>query len=236
LNEVAATLESVAQAIGADRVLEVGCGTGRWLQDFLAAGYTACGLDVSLKMLAQARSQGERIPLVCGTASRLPFRGASFDFVYCVHALHHFDDPQGFVVEARRVLRPGGALAIIGMDPHVEGQREQWYLYRYFPGTFEVDLQRFPSQKTLAGWMTGAGFGRTSQQIAERILDHKVGREVLESTFIQKHATSQLVLLSDEAYEAGIRRIEAAITEAESVGERAIFTTDIPLVMLVGWR
>ena len=69
---------------------------------------------------------------------------------------------------------------------------------------------------------------------AARILDHKVGREVLDDPFLRKDSTSQLVLLSDEAYAAGLRRIEAALTEAEAVGRALIFPDDISIAMLVG--
>jgi SAM-dependent methyltransferase len=234
LERVSAALMALARDIGARRILEAGCGTGRWLADFQAAGFEACGLDISLRMLAQAHRRDARLPLVCGRASRLPFQEASFDLVCCVNALHHFDDKRGFIFEARRLLRPGGALATIGMNPHAEGQRERWFLYDTFPGTYESDLRRFVRPETVMAWMTEAGFARTAQQVAERIVDPKTGREVLADTFLQKHATSQLVLLSDDAYAAGLRRIEAAIARAESAGETIVFPTDIALVMVTG--
>jgi SAM-dependent methyltransferase len=207
LERVSAALMALARDIGARRILEAGCGTGRWLADFQAAGFEACGLDISLRMLAQAHRRDARLPLVCGRASRLPFQEASFDLVCCVNALHHFDDKRGFIFEARRLLRPG---------------------------TYESDLRRFVRPETVMAWMTEAGFARTAQQVAERIVDPKTGREVLADTFLQKHATSQLVLLSDDAYAAGLRRIEAAIARAESAGETIVFPTDIALVMVTG--
>jgi SAM-dependent methyltransferase len=234
LEGIAAALTTLAGEIGARRALEAGCGTGRWLGDLQAAGLETCGLDISFGMLEKAHSRDAHIPLVCGSAGRLPFHDASFDLVCCVNALHHFDDRRGFIFEARRLLRPGGALAIIGMDPHAEGQRELWYLYDCFPGTYELDLRRFPRQETVIAWMNEAGFARTERGIAEHIVDEKAGRDVLENTFIQKHATSQLALLSDEAYEAGLRRIEAAIARADAAGETIVFRADIPLVMVTG--
>jgi hypothetical protein len=83
--------------------------------------------------------------------------------------------------------------------------------------------------------MAKAGFGRVEWQVAERLLDHKVGRAVLEDPFLRKEATSQLTLLTDEAYAAGLRRIRAALETAEAAGKQLRFPVDIPIGMVVGW-
>jgi len=82
--------------------------------------------------------------------------------------------------------------------------------------------------------MTASGFPQVEKCVVKRIVDHKVGREVLEDPFLQKHACSQLALLSDEAYAAGLGRIEAALANAEAAGETLIFPTNILLAMIVG--
>jgi ubiquinone/menaquinone biosynthesis C-methylase UbiE len=74
-------------------------------------------------MLQQICQQKEDIPVICGHASHLPFPDAVFDLIFCVNAFHHFAHPYRFVAEARRVLRADGALAIIGMDPHLHRDR-----------------------------------------------------------------------------------------------------------------
>src|SRR5437660_25768 len=76
---------------------------------------------------------------------------AGFDLIFCVNAFHHFPQPRVFICEARRLLRPGGALAITGMDPHAG--RDRWYLYDYFVGTQDTDLRRFSSSGTILDWM-----------------------------------------------------------------------------------
>ena len=55
----------------------------------------------------------------------------------------HLHNPSGFVNNAHRLLKQGGTLAVIGMNPH-DG-RDRWFLYDYFPGTYETDLSRYPS-------------------------------------------------------------------------------------------
>ncbi|MEK7787024.1 MAG: hypothetical protein AAB658_16600, partial [Chloroflexota bacterium] len=65
---------------------------------------------------------------------------------------------------------------------------------------------------------------------------HEVrGREVLTNHFLQKNGTSQLTLLSDEAYTAGLRRIESAIAEAEAKGETLTFPVYISFSMITGY-
>lgn len=236
---VAVALRSLVRELAGERarnreplsILEVGCGTGHWLAG-LEGGHRLRGLDLSAGMLSQARQRPIRLDLVRGRAGRLPFAGGTFDLVYCVNAIHHFDDRPAFVAEARRLLRTGGALAVAGMDPR--RARAGWYVYDYFPGTYEADLARFPSWGTVADWMIAAGFTGFSWRTVETIYDAKVGRAVLRDPFLGKDATSQLTLLDDEAYAAGLERIERALAAAEEAGQTLTFPTDLMLDMLVG--
>ena len=221
-----------AKASAPARFLEVGCGTGYWLASLRPATTQLYGLDLSAGMLAQARSREERLALTRGRACQLPFADACADLVYCVNAIHHFQRQRDFVFEARRLLRPGGTLTVIGMDPRAH--RHRWYVYDYFAGTYETDLDRFPSWGSVMDWMVEAGFERIEWQLVERIEDHKVGREVFSDPFLQKDACSQLTLLTDEGYAAGLRRIATALCEAEAAGESLTFATDLLQAMLVG--
>jgi SAM-dependent methyltransferase len=215
----------------APRVLEVGCGTGKWLADLQATGSSLFGLDRSMGMLRQGQRRAPPLDLVRGRAEQLPFPAASFDLVYCVNAIHHFDRPRAFIAEACRLLRPGGRLAVIGMDPH--GRREKWYVYRYFEGVYETDLRRFPSWADVAGWMSAEGLA-VECRVVDRIWSPKRGRAVLDDPFIRQESCSQLALLSRAAYQAGLRRIETALDEAEAAGETLVFPVDTPLAMIGG--
>ncbi len=230
---VAGELRTLAQKGGVGDVLEVGCGTGRWLAELQSFAGRIYGVDLSPGMLSQARERDAGFRLTRADANHLPFPDAAFDLVFCVNALHHFGSPRAFVAEARRLLRPCGALAVVNMDPHTG--RDRWYLYDYFAETREIDLRRFPSGGALLDWMIGVGFTRVEWRVAEHIYKEQVGREVLDDHFLQKHGTSQLALLSDEAYAAGLSRIHAALAEAEASGTEAVFTTDLWLPLMVGW-
>src|SRR3989442_15842090 len=102
---IATALRSLVQDVGAEWVLEVGCGTGRWLAELQPVVRQVCGIDLSLGMLQQARQRPQSPSLICGHASHLPFPDAMFDLIFCVNALHHFPQPRVFICEARRLLR-----------------------------------------------------------------------------------------------------------------------------------
>lgn len=228
----ARALTDMVHRLDAQTILEVGCGTGRWLAGLRALTEQGYGLDPSKGMLAQAHARGMQLQLTRGRGEHLPFPDATFDLVYCVNAIHHMDGQQTFIQEAQRVLRDGGALAVIGMDPHIG--RETWYVYDYFPGTYETDLARFPSWETVLDWMRAAGFRQTERRLVERIIDHKTSATILDDPFLQKHTSSQLALLSDAAYVAGVQRIKTAVAEAQTAGKTLIFPTELVIEMVWG--
>jgi SAM-dependent methyltransferase len=92
--------------------LDLGCGDGR-LTSELAAGRVT-GADVSTVALSRARRRlGEAVGLLeLMPDAPLPFPDSSFDLVLCAETIEHVRDVQSLVSEARRVLRPGGALAL----------------------------------------------------------------------------------------------------------------------------
>ena len=103
-------LLNLATQIKARTVLEVGSGTGFWLNLLHQATPELYGLDFTAGMLAQARQQPAPLRLTRGTALQLPYQTNTFDLVYCVDAIHHFVDHHAFIREALRVLKPGGRL------------------------------------------------------------------------------------------------------------------------------
>jgi ubiquinone/menaquinone biosynthesis C-methylase UbiE len=104
-----------------DVVLDVACGPGNFTREFArAAGDEglAVGIDASRTMLARGVAELEaaglgNLALIRGDAAALPFRGGVFDGLCCFAALHLFSDPFAALDEMRRVLRPGGRIAIM---------------------------------------------------------------------------------------------------------------------------
>lgn len=235
-------LLEIIQHNQARTILEVGCGTGHWLAEMEEVfagqvGYKLFGLDFSTGMLQQARARNKTFYLARGQAEAPPFRQASFDLIYCVHALHHFSRQQEFIAECLRWLKPGGILAIIGSDPHqqaLHGRRGEWFVYEYFEGVLQTDLARFPSWGQVLNWMVGAGYKSVSWQPVEVLHDSWRGADVLSDPFLRKEATSQLALLSETAFQAGLDRLKDAITCAQAASVEIEFRSKIYIDMLLG--
>ena len=103
------------QAIGrGKRVLDLGCRSGAFTRHFLD-GNEVVGLDVDRVALEKASELGIE-PVVANVEEPLPFEGASFDAVVAGELFEHLQFPDAVVAEARRVLRPGGAL--VGSVPN----------------------------------------------------------------------------------------------------------------------
>jgi ubiquinone/menaquinone biosynthesis C-methylase UbiE len=214
------------------RVLEVGCGTGYWLSALLDLTPDLYGLDYSLEMLKKAVGRDSRGRVVRGTAETLPFQGASFDLIFCVNAIHHFEQFDNLIAEARRLLRPGGTLALIGMDPH--HGRDYWCVYDFFPETKATDLARYPSSGQIIDAMLRAGFDGVDCRVACRFAATRLGEAVFDDPELQRNGCSQMALLTDEQYAAGIERIDAALRRSLP-GEPHVFKVDIAMLMQCGY-
>ena len=97
-------------------VLDVGCGTGAYLELCRGAGCRLYGLDASPAMLAVARARlGDGADLRLGDAAQMPYSAGSFDLVLCMLALHEMAaSSRGPALrEMRRVLKPDGRILLI---------------------------------------------------------------------------------------------------------------------------
>ncbi len=234
-NEYSGTEHALLRFVGDApdvRVLEVGCGTGHWLALLSRRGIRVAGLDASAQMLAGARSHAPDAALAQGRAEHLPWRDASFHRVVCINALHHFGDMPAFLQEARRVLRPGGAVMTVGLDPHTGV--DQWCIYDYFEGTLEIDKRRYPPAERIRQWMSAAGFVECATAQVEHLRIRLLAREALDQGRLDKGVTSQLAVLTDEEYRRGIDRIRAEIESADARGESLYLTADLRLYATFG--
>ena len=121
------------------RVLDVSCGTGRWLEFAARAGAAVVGLDLSPEMLAEAaRKPGLAPRLAVSDATRLPIADGCADIVLCTLSLGHLADAAPAISEMARIARPGGT--VIVSDFHPEAFRRGWKrTFRSGGQTFEVE-------------------------------------------------------------------------------------------------
>ena len=104
-----------------EKLLEIGSGTGNSLLR-LSDQVRPIGLDLSFRMLAQARARLEKdkktVTLVQSDALSLPFQSSFFSSVFMAFTLELMDTPEISIVlsEIRRVLQPGGRLGIVSLS------------------------------------------------------------------------------------------------------------------------
>jgi SAM-dependent methyltransferase len=231
---VQSSLLRLASSPGIHNVLEVGCGTGHWLKVLKNLPAELVGLDLSGAMLQKARLLVPEATLVCASAEDLPFKPGSFDLIFCVNAFHHFRDPIRFLRNARLILRDCGRLAIFGLDPHAPNT--EWYLYDYFSGVRNIDLERYSPVGEIERLMVAAGFSRSFHDVAEHIRKSFVGDAVLRDPFIERESTSQLMLISKNKYRNGKMAVVRLLEDARKKGIEIVFNVDLTLFLTVGER
>ena len=159
------------------RALDLCCGTADLALELLAVGLEVVGADFSHEMLVQANRKAPTLPLVEADALNLSFPDASFDLVTIAFGLRNLADYGAGLREFRRVLRPGGRLAVLEFSvPTAAAFRRVYHLYlkrlvpavgsalsrrhgayRYLADT----VQAFPDQKELGRLIEDSGFGPT---------------------------------------------------------------------------
>ena len=134
--------------------LDLGTGTGRILKLLAGKASQAIGVDSSREMLAVARSTLEagaarNAQVRLGDIFALPFANGSADFVTIHQVLHYLDDPGRALMEAGRVLRPGGRLLIVDFAPHEMEQLREQHAHRRL-GISEEHMKGWLSRANLA--------------------------------------------------------------------------------------
>lgn len=114
-------------------VLEIACGPGVGLGYLAQRARRVVGGDYDEALVRKAQAHyGGRIPLLCLDAHALPFVDRAFDVVVLFEALYYLSRPGEFLLEARRVLRPGGAVLVCLPNKDWAGFNPSPFAQRYF--------------------------------------------------------------------------------------------------------
>lgn len=107
------------------RALDIACGDGiycAWMAEQVGPAGRVVGIDIAPAYLRVAkqhiheRGLDGRVSLQRGDVARLPFEDDQFDLVWCAHSLYSLPDPIAVLHEMRRVVRPGGTVAVLEND------------------------------------------------------------------------------------------------------------------------
>jgi SAM-dependent methyltransferase len=144
--------------IAGKRVLDLACGTGRWLEKLLAAKPAlGIGVDSSAAMLSVARGKAAiRRHLARADCLHLPFTSNVFDLAVCSFAVEHIGDLSRLAREWSRVLRQSADLFITGLHP--VAYSTGWRVgFRDSQGAMQIDAVPH-SPEEMVSEFRGAGF------------------------------------------------------------------------------
>ena len=157
------------------QLLELGCGTGRFLPYLSQIGYQLTGIDISKGMLKKARERIEAeavqpITLLHNETSTLPFAKAEFDAVYSILVINLIQDYQQIFYDISRILKPGGLF--IFSVPNLSSI--------FFPAGMYVNLRGKTISSNKSGYRYSHWFSRselkTSLHIASFSIESILGQ------------------------------------------------------------
>jgi len=157
------------------RLLDVGCGSGRFLRD-VKVNYprlNVTGLDLSPYYLAVAQRElrsWSRVQLAVGAAEAMPFADGQFDAITCIYLFHELPSVvrRAVVAEIRRVLKPGGMLVFVdslqpGDEPDYDAMLDYFpvaFHEPYYASYLREDLERMWSPGFTPGQRVPAYFSK----------------------------------------------------------------------------
>jgi demethylmenaquinone methyltransferase/2-methoxy-6-polyprenyl-1,4-benzoquinol methylase len=165
-----------------DRVLDAACGTGDLaLADLRAGAGRVTGLDFSERMLERARAKGPQIEWIQGDMLALPFADGTFDAATVGFGARNVADLPLALRELRRVLRPGGRVAILEIT-QARGVAKPFFglwfdrvvplLGKALPGKgagaysyLPASVKRFPTAEALVDLLGEVGFAQVEFQL-----------------------------------------------------------------------
>lgn len=193
-------------------IVDLGAGTGRYSAALAAHfGADVLAVEPSETMLAEARKKpgSGRVRFVPGTGEAVPAPDASADLVFLSMVYHHLADPDRTAGECRRVLRPGGRVALRN------GTREATASYphvRFFAGIAELIAAAMPPAAELVGVFEHAGFTLAAHEVVAH--EMAAGWSALAAKWTHR-ADSLLARLPDAVFEAGMTALRAHATAAD---------------------
>lgn len=206
------TLKSSIHAEGIHKLLDLGCGTGRFT-GALAEAFKcpAVGIEPSAAMLAIASSKTDAaVEWLEGNAENIPLEDQSVDLVFMSQVFHHLPNARRAVKEISRVLTAGGYL-VLRNGTREHNHELEWL--RFFPSAFQIEEQRTPYASEIVATITAENFVAVS---------HRSVRQVFASSYadyfnkISQRGLSALVSIGDEEFQEGLEKFKSWIGSQSS--------------------
>jgi ubiquinone/menaquinone biosynthesis C-methylase UbiE len=201
-------LEAITRLSGMSgkvRLLDLGCGTGRFSIPIASKlRYQVTGADSSEEMLAKAREKDKDglVKWDLEDARSLTYPDNSFDIVFMSHLLHHCEDPPAVIRECWRVLSNDGMIIVRwGAIEQIRDDVE----HTFFTETIAIDEARtFPIEQ-MEGCLREAGFsGVISEKRVQQT--YSTSQKHLESIKVKN--TSVLTMISQDAFVRGVQKLQ----------------------------
>lgn len=180
-----------------DKVLDLGCGNGRFYESFLKNGAFYTGVDNSQKLLDIAKKNYSEGEFILASALNLPFSDESFDAVYGIAILHHIPSAElrkKFMEEAKRVLKKGGYLVLTVWDLKDKQEQEKkkerfniFDLFRQRKDRDDVFIPWYGAKDCFFHVFTMETFRRTVDESGLLIVEHGeilVGRKPYKNMYL----------------------------------------------------
>jgi arsenite methyltransferase len=209
-----------------DRVLDVGCGTGRlarWIAERVGSGGSVAGIDPLAERIAIARARAEGISFEVGHAEDLSaFASESFDAV-CMSAVFHWvsDKPKA-LAEVRRVLRSGGRLGVTTLPRELQSASTMAavcgsvfgrspYKERVEPSAFVLARQGHTTTEIIM-MLLESRLELLELHVLRRTRSHSSGQDVVD--FVESSSFGNFLCIVPEDLRASLRVDLAAVFDA----------------------
>lgn len=216
-------LLDAARVDPADRVLDIGCGTGKSTRDAARRAAHAHGVDLSSKMIEEARRRAEldgitNIAFEQADAQVHPFPEAAFDLVISRHGVMFFGGPDKAFANIATALRPGGRMALLTWQPLARNEFASTFRTLFAAGkppseppTTGAHPFSLSDPDRVRALLTGAGMTDVAlHAVSEPVW---LGHDVEDAlAFITARQASQLAELDDDARARVVRAAREDIT------------------------
>lgn len=190
------------------KVLDLGCGTGRFAIPMATKlQYAVTGADASKEMLVRAKKKdtNKLVKWELQDAQNLTYQNNSFDMVFTSHLIYHVKSPAKVIENCARILRNGGTLIVRYATFE---QINDDVVHAFFPEANIIDETRFPKEGMVEKGISDAGFKNIrSEKILQK--SYQTGAEHLDA--IKLKNVSALTMIRQEDFKRGINNLEKYI-------------------------